>query len=80
MMLAHDFCTDIETAIYLDAIRLELLNETNTIRKRAYLMPKETMLHKIPASRYGEHTYAAYAEEYHEDQPYEWEFYNAEKR
>lgn len=55
MMLAHDYCTDIDSALYLDAIRMELLNETNQIRKRAYLLPKEAMVHKLPVPRYGEH-------------------------
>lgn len=83
MMLAHDYCTDIESALYLDSIRMELINETNSIRKRSYLLPRDAMLHKLPLPRYGEHTYAAYSEEnFHDSQnpPLDWEFYNTEKR
>jgi hypothetical protein len=63
MMLCHDYCTDIESALYLDVIRLELLNETNSIRKRAYLLPREAMVHKVPINKFGEHAYASYCEE-----------------
>lgn len=82
MLLCHDFCTDIESALYLDAIRMELINETNTIRKRAYLLPREAMLHKLPVAKYGEHTFAAYNEEVYENQNEvaEWEFFNKDKR
>lgn len=63
IMLAHDYCTDIESSLFLDAMRCELLNETTQIRKRAYLLPKEAMVHKLPMPRFGEHSYAAYADE-----------------
>lgn len=63
ILLGHDFCTDVESALYLDAIRMELIAETNHIRKRAYLLPREAMLHKLPQPTYGEHTYSAYSEE-----------------
>lgn len=42
---------------------MELLNEVNQIRKRAYLLPRHAMVHYLPNPRYGEHTYAAYSEE-----------------
>lgn len=29
MMLAHDYCSDIESVLFLDAIKVELLNEVN---------------------------------------------------
>lgn len=63
MMLCHDFCTDVESALFLDAMRMELINETNQIRKRAYLLPREAMVHKIPVPKFGEHSFAAYSEE-----------------
>jgi hypothetical protein len=48
MMLAHDFCTDVESSLYLDAVRMELISQTDQIRRRAYLLPREAMLHKLP--------------------------------
>lgn len=44
-------------------MRVELMNEVNQIRKRAYLLPRHAMIHHLPISKYGEHTYAAYNEE-----------------
>lgn len=63
MQLAHDYCEEMTGAICLDALRLELLYETNEMRKRAYLLPKDSMVHKLPNARNGEHQYAAYHEE-----------------
>ena len=83
MMLAHDYCTDIESALYLDAIRMELINQTDHIRRRANLLPREAMLHKLPLPTYGEHNLAAYSEELYHDQnptkPTAWEFYDESK-
>ena len=84
MMLAHDFCTDVESSLFLDAIRMELINETSHIRKRAYLLPREGMIHKIPQPNYGEHNYASYSEEpFADPNPLKqnaWEFYNLEHK
>ena len=63
MQLAHDYCEEMTGAICLDALRLELLHETNEMRRRAYLLPKESMVHKLPYARNGEHQYSAYQEE-----------------
>ena len=49
----------------MDALRLEMLYETNEMRKRAYLLPRESMVHKLPSARHGEHQFAAYHEEDH---------------
>ena len=62
-MLAHDFCTDVESQVYVDTIKMELFNEVNQIRRRAYLLPRDAMVHKLPVPRFGEHSYAAYNEE-----------------
>ena len=63
MQLAHDYCEEVTGAICLDTLRLELLHEANEMRRRAYLLPKESMVHKLPAALNGEHQYAAYSEE-----------------
>ena len=41
----------------------ELLHETNEMRRRAYLLPREAMVHKLPMAKHGEHQFAAYKEE-----------------
>ena len=82
IMLAHDYCSDIESVLFLDAIKVELLNEVNQIRRRAYLLPRDAMPYKVPLPKHGEHSFAAYSEEQYQDTtlPYDWEFYNADKK
>lgn len=60
MMLAHDYCEELTGAVCLDTLRLELLHETNEMRKRAFLLPKKCMVHKLPPRRNGEHGFAYY--------------------
>ena len=60
MMLAHDYCEELTGAICLDTLRLELLHETNEMRKRAFLLPKNAMVHQLPRRKNGEHGYALY--------------------
>ena len=62
ILLCHDYCTDIQSQIYLDSLRLELMSEVSQIRRRAYLLPRHAMVHSIPRSKYGESHYAAYCE------------------
>jgi hypothetical protein len=62
-LLCHDYCTDIENSLFLDGIRMELIQETNQIRRRSYLLPRESMVHTLPPAEYGEHQYASYREE-----------------
>lgn len=66
MQLAHDFCEELSGTICLDALKLELLHETNEMRKRAYLLPRDSMVHKIPVANNGEHKFAMYYEEDHD--------------
>lgn len=61
-MLCHDYCNDIAGQVYMDTIKMELFNEVNQIRRRAYLLPRDAMVHKLPPSHYGEHQYVAYNE------------------
>lgn len=63
MQLAHDYCEEMTGTVCLDAIRLELLHESNEMRKRAYLLPRDSMVHKIPLALNGEHQFAMYREE-----------------
>lgn len=42
---------------------MELMNEVNQIRRRAYLLPRDAMVHKLPLPKHGEHSYVAYNEE-----------------
>jgi hypothetical protein len=42
---------------------MELFYEVNQIRRRAYLLPRDAMVFKLPLPRHGEHTYANYSEE-----------------
>ena len=62
-MLCHDYCQDVTSSLYLDSVKVELLNEINSIRRRAYLLPRDAMVHKIPKANYGEYMSAAYNEQ-----------------
>ena len=55
MQLAHDYCEELTGAICLDALKLVLMHETNEMRRRAYLLPKDSMVHKLPRAKNGEH-------------------------
>ena len=77
MLLAHDYIEELQGAICLDTIRLELLHETNEMRRRAYLLPRESMVHKLPNAKNGEHCFAAYNESDHD---FSIKFYNEDDR
>lgn len=71
----------------MDALKLELVNEVNQMRRRAYLLPKESMVHQIPIARFGEYQSEAYRPEAgmtHEqiEQEYlkETDFYNCQTK
>jgi len=66
MQLLQDYCTELTGATCMDTLRLELMLETSEMRKRAYLLPRDSMVHKLPVAKNGEHAYAAYFEEDHE--------------
>jgi hypothetical protein len=38
-----------------DFLKLELLHETTEMRRRAYLLPRDSMVHKLPIAKHGEH-------------------------
>ena len=77
MMLCHDFCEEMQGVLCQDSLRLELLQETSEMRRRAYLLPRESMVHKLPFPKDGEHQYAAYKEEIKDDS-YQTFFFNKE--
>lgn len=79
MMLCHDFCDEMLGTLCLDSLKLELLHETNEMRKRAYLLPRDAMVHKLPMAKNGEHQFAAYREELKDDS-YQIKFLNDETR
>jgi len=55
VILSHDFCEEVNSTICLDAIKMQLLNETNVMRRRAYLIPKDHMVHTIYPAERGEY-------------------------
>lgn len=55
MLLCHDYLEELSGQIALDTLKLELLHETNQMRLRAYLMPRDSRIHKINPPKYGEH-------------------------
>ena len=67
LMLCHDYCEELQGALCLDSLKLELLHETNEMRRRAYLLPRDAMVHKLPVPKHGEHRFAAYKEETKDD-------------
>ena len=67
IMLCHDYCEEMQGAFCLDDLKLELLHETNEMRRRAYLLPRDAMVHKLPMPKHGEHQFAAYKEDIRDD-------------
>lgn len=63
LFICLDYSMDILSRVYCDAIKLQILRETDTLRKRIYLMPKESIFLEIPSPKYGEHEFAAYCVE-----------------
>ena len=63
LQLLSDYCEELTAATCLDSLKLELLHETSEMRRRAYLLPRDSMVHKLPVAKNGEHTFAAYMEE-----------------
>ena len=49
--------------IYCDALKLQTLWETDSLRRRAYLLPRDSIFVEMFPSRSGEHAFAHYNEE-----------------
>ena len=82
MQLAHDYCEEMTGAACLDTLKLELLHESNQMRRRAYLLPRDSMVHKLPVASNGEHQYAHYFEptDEEDDQNQKVLFYDEDRR
>lgn len=63
LLLCHDYCSDVLARLCCDSIKLQLLDETDRLRKRAYLLPKDSMVLELFPPSSGEHQFAAYNEE-----------------
>mmetsp|Transcript_20170 Transcript_20170/g.30928 ORF Transcript_20170/g.30928 Transcript_20170/m.30928 type:complete len:153 (+) Transcript_20170:476-934(+) len=66
LVMCHDYCQDMLARVYLDSLKLQVLKETNHLRKRIYLLPRESIFLELFPSQYGEHQFAAYNED-HQD-------------
>jgi hypothetical protein len=63
IILCHDYCKDILARICVDSLKLDILHETNSLRKRSYLMPRESSVFELGMPQTGEHQFAAYSED-----------------
>ena len=63
MVMCHDFCEELQNNLSLDAIKLELLFEVNNMRRRAYLLPRDSMVLRLFCADAGEHQFANYKED-----------------
>ena len=61
MILCKHFCDDLLSRICTDSINLQVLQQTNTLRKRANLLPKECSVIDLFQPTSGENEFAAYA-------------------
>lgn len=41
-VMCHDYCKDILSRVYCDAVKLQILLEIDTLRRRIYLLPRES--------------------------------------
>lgn len=76
LVLCHDYCQDILARIYCDSLKLQVLHETDNLRKRAYLLPRESIFLELLSPRWGEHQFAAYNEDHLEGSKEQQLFYN----
>jgi hypothetical protein len=60
IVLSHDYCQDVLARVYNDSIKLQILYETDILRKRSYLLPKESGFLELEQPTQGEHQFAAY--------------------
>lgn len=63
MVLCHDFARDVLCRVYCDAMKLQVLWETDQLRRRSYLLPRDSIFMEMFPSRSGEHAFAGYNEE-----------------
>ena len=68
LALCHLYSMDILIRICNDAIKLQLLQHTDLMRKKAYLLPRELMILELSTPTSGEYESAAYNEDIHKEE------------
>ena len=63
IVLCHDFCMEMVGILCCDSLKLQLLTQTDQLRRRAYLLPKENCVFDLYQPVSGENTSAAYNED-----------------
>jgi hypothetical protein len=63
IVMCHDYCKDVLARVYCDAVRLQILSEVDNLRRRIYMLPKESIFLELSVPRQGEYQSAAYREE-----------------
>lgn len=61
MILCMHFCEDLLARVCNDSIKLQIMQQTNHLRKRANLLPRECAVFDITKPISGEVEFAAYA-------------------
>ena len=55
IVLCHDFTQDVLARIYLDSVKLQIMTETDQLRRRIYMMPRESIFLEMSVPKSGEH-------------------------
>jgi hypothetical protein len=63
MVFCQEFCESWLERICHESLKLQLLFEIDSLRKRAYLLPRENLVFSMNKAMSGEHSYAAYNED-----------------
>lgn len=63
MSLLLDYCQELTVQNCYDQVKVELMNETRLMRARSFLLPKESMVHKLMPPDYGELYWCAFQDE-----------------
>jgi hypothetical protein len=79
IILCHDYCQSLLANVYCDSLKLQTMRETDTLRKRVYLLPRDSIFLDLFPPTSGEHSFAGYNEDHQEMIPKEKTvFYNKE--
>jgi hypothetical protein len=62
-VMCHDYCRDILARVYCDAVKLQTLCEVDILRRRIYMLPRESIFLEMSTPRQGEYQSAAYRED-----------------
>lgn len=60
VVMCNDFCQEVFGNVFIESMKLEMLQEIQVMRKRAHLLPKDSMVHHIWKPNLGEHEFAYY--------------------